>query len=95
MYKYTSYCLHLHKSHISPINFDYPVNAEKPNFPEKVGFFHLFTLHKVKTNPTANPMGILGLFIPTLKVRKTPDFFRNPVFFMVAEAGLEPTTSGL
>ena len=31
----------------------------------------------------------------TINIRKTPDSFRNPVFFMVAEAGLEPTTSGL
>ena len=29
------------------------------------------------------------------KLEKAPDFFQNPVLFMVAEAGLEPTTSGL
>ena len=45
--------------------------------------------------PDAWPRWILESFILHQKVRKTPDFFRNPVFFMVAEAGLEPTTSGL
>ena len=68
---------------------------EKPNFPEKVGFLHLFILHNAKTNTAANTMGILNVLILTPKVRKTPDFFRNPALFMVAEAGLEPTTSGL
>ena len=29
------------------------------------------------------------------KVRKTPDFLSKSGVFMVAEAGLEPTTSGL
>ena len=41
------------------------------------------------------PRAISDSFISLQKVRKTPDFFQNPVFFMVAEAGLEPTTSGL
>ena len=29
------------------------------------------------------------------KIRKTPDFLSKSGIFMVAEAGLEPTTSGL
>ena len=45
--------------------------------------------------PGAWPRQILGPFILPQNVRKAPDFFRNPVLFMVAEAGLEPTTSGL
>ena len=39
------------------------------------------------------PILLLSFFFG--KIRKTPDFFQNPVVFMVAEAGLEPTTSGL
>ena len=30
-----------------------------------------------------------------IKVKKTPDFLRNQVFFMVAGEGLEPSASGL
>ena len=40
-------------------------------------------------------MGILGCSVLLLKVRKTPDFLSKSGAFMVAEAGLEPTTSGL
>ena len=69
--------------------------TKKSNFSKKVGFLPLYTFNKPETNPTANPMGILGLFISLLKVRKTPDFFRNPVFFMVAEAGLRSATDRL
>ena len=34
-------------------------------------------------------------FVFVVKVRKTPDFDKKSGVFMVAEAGLEPTTSGL
>ncbi|MBQ3194624.1 MAG: IS3 family transposase [Oscillospiraceae bacterium] len=47
------------------------------------------------TNPKLTPIEGFRPSVLGQKVRKTPDFFRNPVFFMVAEAGLEPTTSGL
>ena len=48
-----------------------------------------------RNNPTANPTGFFGCFILPQKVRKTPDFLSKSGVFMVAEAGLEPTTSGL
>ena len=41
------------------------------------------------------PRGILDRPILRQKVRKTPDFDKKSGAFMVAEAGLEPTTSGL
>ena len=61
----------------------------------KVRIFHFSNSHIGPPWPVAWPRRILSPFILPLKVRKTPDFFQNPVFFMVAEAGLEPTTSGL
>ena len=67
----------------------------KSNFLQKVGFISSFNLAKIGTNPTANPTGFFGCFILTQKVEKTPDFLSKSGVFMVAEAGLEPTTSGL
>jgi len=45
--------------------------------------------------PKLSPKRLLGLTILPQKVRKTPDFFRNPVFIMVAEEGLAHTSTGL
>ena len=67
----------------------------KSNFLQKVGFISSFNLAKIGTNPTANPTGILNHSVLRQKVRKTPDFLSKSGVFMVAEAGLEPTTSGL
>ena len=67
----------------------------KSNFLQKVGFFPSFNFAKIGANPTANPTGILSRPILRQKVRKTPDFLSKSGVFMVAEAGLEPTTSGL
>ena len=47
---------------------------------QKVRDFHLFKVHKQQTNTVANTMGIGEVLISTLKVRKTPDFLRNPGF---------------
>ena len=60
-------------------------------FLAKVVFSRLLILAFSATNSSL----IFAVFIFAQKVRKTPDFFRNSVFIMVAEAGLEPTTSGL
>ena len=54
-----------------------------------------FHFRHISHIPKLSPKRLLSLTILPQKVRKTPDFFRNPVTFMVAEAGLEPTTSGL
>ena len=45
---------------------------------QKVRDFHLFKVRKQQTNTVANTMGIGEVLISTLKVRKTPDFLRNP-----------------
>jgi hypothetical protein len=64
-------------------------------FCKKVGKTPLSKTPFFGTNPTANPTGFFGCFILPQKVRKTPDFQSKSGVFMVAEAGLEPTTSGL
>ena len=45
--------------------------------------------------PGAWPRAISDSFISLQKVRKAPNFLSKSGVFMVAEAGLEPTTSGL
>ena len=47
------------------------------------------------TNSRTNSNPIFADFILYQKVRKTTVFVAKTVVFMVAEAGLEPTTSGL
>ena len=64
-------------------------------FLEKSWIFTFFTPKLWATNSKTNSTLIFCSAILQYKVRKAPDFFRNPVFFLVAEAGLEPTTSGL
>ena len=61
---------------------------------KKFGFWHLQKtdfLREPQSEPQAN---LRGQKIQR-KVRKTPDFISKSGAFMVAEAGLEPTTSGL
>jgi len=39
-------------------------------------------LHKSVTNTKTNTIGIFSFLILPQKVRKAPDFFRNPVLFL-------------
>jgi hypothetical protein len=89
----TAYC-NKPKSNL-PEKFEFFTLKRMANFHQKVGFSQFSILAIWATNSRTNSNPIFGVCILFRKVRKTPDFFRNPVFFMVAEAGLEPTTSGL
>ena len=62
---------------------------------KKVGKTLHFKIPYFGTIPAAFPHGTFGRSILRQKVRKTPDFLSKSGVFMVAEAGLEPTTSGL
>ena len=81
--------------YIFGINYIKAAKNQKSNFRQKVGFSRFSILAFSATNSRTNSNPIFGVCILFRKVRKAPDFFRNPVLFMVAEAGLEPTTSGL
>ena len=70
-------------------------HQQAKRFCKKVGKTPLSKTPFFGTNPTANPTGFFGCFILPQKVRKAPDFLSKSGAFMVAEAGLEPTTSGL
>ena len=61
----------------------------------KVGFSWFWVFGVSATNSKTNSNPIFTDTILCQKVRKTPDFVVKSGVFMVAEAGLEPTTSGL
>ena len=63
-------------------------------FPKKFGFRHL-PKSGFGCKPQNKPHGIMEPSKAAQKVRKAPDFLSKSGAFMVAEAGLEPTTSGL
>ena len=74
----TAYC-NKPKSNL-PEKFEFFKQKRNANFPKKVSFSHLFTLHKGQGNTATNTTGVFVPLIFAQKVRKTPDFFRNPVF---------------
>ena len=51
--------------------------------------------HILELSPRLSPTAFWAAPFFRQKVRKTPDFLTKSGVFMVAEAGLEPTTSGL
>ena len=61
---------------------------------KKFGFWHLQKTGFC-SEPQSEPQANLRGQKITRKIRKTPDFLSKSGVFMVAEAGLEPTTSGL
>ena len=61
---------------------------------KKFGFWHL-EKSGFWREPQSEPQANLRGQKITRKIRKTPDFLSKSGVFMVAEAGLEPTTSGL
>ena len=63
-------------------------------FSKKFGFWHL-QKSGFGREPQSEPQANLRGQKITRKIRKTPDFDEKSGVFMVAEAGLEPTTSGL
>ena len=63
-------------------------------FSKKFGFWHL-QKSGFGREPQSEPQANLRVQKIPRKVRKTPDFLSKSGVFMVAEAGLEPTTSGL
>ena len=63
-------------------------------FSKKFGFWHL-QKSGFWREPQNEPQDNLRVQKSLGKVRKTPDLLSKSGVFMVAEAGLEPTTSGL
>ena len=61
---------------------------------KKFGFFHL-QKSGFGREPQSEPKANLRVQKIPRKVRKTPDFLSKSGVFMAAEAGLEPTVSGL
>ena len=55
--------------------------------------FLVFGVSVTNSRTNSNPIFVDSILWQ--KVRKTPDFVVKSGVFMVAEAGLEPTTSGL
>ena len=66
----------------------------KENLQKKFGFWYL-QKSGFWREPQSEPQANLRVQKIPRKVRKTPDFLLKSGVFMVAEAGLEPTTSGL
>ena len=65
------------------------------NDKKKLDFLRFSILPILELTPKLTPSEFLKISFFFEKLEKVPDFFRNPVLFVVAEAGLEPTTSGL
>ena len=61
---------------------------------KKFGFWRL-QKSSFEREPQSEPQANLRVQKITRKIRKTPDFLSKSGVFMVAEAGLEPTASGL
>ena len=62
---------------------------------KKVRFSRFLIFGPFPVNPKINPTDYGGPKNHFRKLEKTPDFDLKSGVFMVAEAGLEPTTSGL
>ena len=73
---------------------EYWARKVEGKFSKKSGFWHL-QKSGFGREPQNEPQDNLRVQKSLRKVRKTPDFLSKSGVFMVAEAGLEPTTSGL